>query len=70
MVAINKILLPECTGGGCGGDSDICTDSRVHRRNAENRVPATRNHRRTQPLGAITKSLSITVGDPCGRSGK
>ena len=50
MVAINKILLPECTGEGCGGKAGICTDSRVHRRNAENRVPATRNRCRTQPL--------------------
>jgi RHS repeat-associated protein len=50
MVAINKILLPECAGGWCGGDTDICTDSRVHRRNAENRAPATRNHRQAQPL--------------------
>ncbi len=70
MVAINKILLPEAAGEGCSGGSGTCADGRVHRRNAENRVPATRNHRRTQPLGAITKSLSITVGDPCGRSGK
>ena len=46
MVAINKILLPECTGEGCGGETGTCTDSRVHRRSAENRVPATRNHRR------------------------
>ena len=50
MVAINKILLPECTGEGCGGDTGTCTDSRVHLRNAQDRVPATRNHRRTQPL--------------------
>jgi hypothetical protein len=49
MVAINEILLPECTGEGCGGDNDICTDSRVHHRNAENRAPTTRNHCRTQP---------------------
>ena len=45
MVAINEILLPECTGGECGGDNNICTDSRVHHRNAENRAPVTRNHR-------------------------
>ena len=50
MVAMNKILLPECAGGWCGGDTDTCRDSRVHRHNAENRVPATRNHCRTQPL--------------------
>ena len=50
MVAINKILLPEYTGGGCGGETDICTDRRVHRRNAENRAPATRSRCRTQPL--------------------
>ncbi len=50
MVAINKILLPGCTGEGCGGETGTCTDSRVHHRNAESRVPATRNHRRTQPL--------------------
>jgi hypothetical protein len=51
MVAINEILLPECTGEECGGETDICTDSRVHHRNAENRVPATRNHRRAPILG-------------------
>jgi hypothetical protein len=51
MVAINEIPLPECAGEGCGGDSDICTDSRVHHRNTENRVPATRNHRRTVAFG-------------------
>ncbi len=50
MVAINKILLPECAGEGCGGDTDVCTDSRVHRRNAEIRVPTTRNRCPTQPL--------------------
>ena len=50
MVAINKILLPECIGGGRGGETDICTDSRVHRRNPENRVSTTRSHRPTQPL--------------------
>ena len=43
MVAINKILLSECTGEGCGGDTDICTDSRVHPGNAKtgHRQPAT-----------------------------
>jgi RHS repeat-associated protein len=51
MVAINKILLPECTGEGCGGDTDVCTDSRIHRRNAESRVPATRNHLRAVAFG-------------------
>ena len=51
MVAINVILLPECTGEECGGDNDICTDSRVHHRNAENRAPVTRNHRRAPSLG-------------------
>jgi hypothetical protein len=51
MVAVNKILLPGCTVEGCGGDTDICTDSRAHRRNAEDRAPTTRNHRRAQPLG-------------------
>ncbi len=50
MVAINKILLSECTGEGCGGETGTCRDSRVHRRNAENRAPATRSHCRTQPL--------------------
>ena len=50
MVAINKSLLTECAGEGCGGETGTCPDSRVHRRNAENRVPATRNRRRTQPL--------------------
>jgi RHS repeat-associated protein len=45
MVAINVILLPECTGEGCGGDNEICTDSRVHHHNAESRAPVTRNHR-------------------------
>ena len=51
MVAINEILLPECTGEGCDGDNDICTDSRVHYRNAENRAPVTRNHRSAPTLG-------------------
>jgi RHS repeat-associated protein len=50
MVAINEIPLPECADEGCGGDTDICTDSRIHHRNAENRVPTTRSHRRTRPL--------------------
>ena len=45
MVAINVILLRECSGEECGGETDICTDSRVHHRNAENRAPVTRNHR-------------------------
>ncbi len=51
MVAINEILLPECTGEECGGDNDICTNSRVHRGNAENRAPITRNHRSAPILG-------------------
>ena len=51
MVAINEILLRECAGEGCGGDNDICTDSRVHHRNAENRAPVTRNHRSAPILG-------------------
>ena len=50
MVAINKILLPECTSEGCGGEIGTCTDRRVHRRNAEDRVPTTRNRRQAQPL--------------------
>ncbi len=50
MVAINKILLPECTSEGCGGETGVRTDSRAHRRNAENRVPATRNRRSTVAL--------------------
>ena len=51
MVAINVILLPQCTGEECGGDNDICTDSRVHHRNSENRAPVTRNHRSAPILG-------------------
>ena len=51
MVAINKILMLGCTGEECGGDNDICTDSRVHHRNAENRAPTTRNHRSAPNLG-------------------
>jgi RHS repeat-associated protein len=51
MVAINEVLLRECTGEECGGDNDICTDSRVHHRNAENRAPVTRNHRGAPNLG-------------------
>jgi hypothetical protein len=51
MVAIGKTLLPEGTGEECGGDTDVCTDSRVHRRSAENRVPATRNHLRAVAFG-------------------
>ncbi len=50
MVAINKIMLPDCTAERCGGEIGTCADSRVHRRNAENRAPATRNHRQAQPL--------------------
>ena len=50
MVAINKILPPECTGEGCGGETGTCTDSPIHRGNAENRAPTTRNHRQAQPL--------------------
>ena len=46
MVAINEILLPECTGEGWGGDNDIRTDSRVHRRNADWSTPPAG----TQPL--------------------
>ena len=51
MVAINEILSPECTGEECGGDNDICTDSRVHHRNAENRAPVNRNRRSAPILG-------------------
>ena len=50
MVAINKIPLPESNGEGCGGDTDVCTDGRVHR-NAENRAPTTRNRCRGVALG-------------------
>jgi RHS repeat-associated protein len=51
MVAIDEILLRECTGEECGGDNDICTDSRIHHRGAENRAPVTRNHRSAPSLG-------------------
>ena len=51
MVAINVTLLSGCTGKECGGDSDTCTDSRVHQRNAENRAPVTRNHRSAPIFG-------------------
>ena len=51
MVAINEILLRECTGEECGGDNNICTDSRVHHRSAENRAPVTRNRRSVPSLG-------------------
>ena len=51
MVAINENLLPECTGEECGGDNEICTDSRVHHCNAENRAPVIRNHRGAPTLG-------------------
>ena len=50
MVAINEIPLPECAGEGCGGETGTCTDSPIHRGNAENRAPTTRNHRQAQPL--------------------
>ncbi len=50
MVAINKILMLGCTGEGCGGDKDICADSRIHHCNSENRAPVTRNHRSTPSL--------------------
>ena len=51
MVAISEILLSECTGEECGGDNEVCTDSRVHRGNAENRAPVTRNYRSAPSLG-------------------
>ncbi len=51
MVAINKIPLPENTGEGCGGVTGACPYSRVHRRNADNRAPTNRNHRRAVILG-------------------
>jgi hypothetical protein len=51
MVAINEILLPECTGEGCSGETGTCPDSRVHRRNAEDRAPVTGNHRGAPSLG-------------------
>ena len=63
MVAINKVLLPERTGEGCGGATGTCTDSRVHRRNAENRAPATRN-----PLRAVAFGRWLTR-DPIGYQG-
>ena len=63
MVAINEILLPECTGEGCGGDNEISTDSRVHHRKAENRAPVTRNHRSAPTLGRWL------TPDPIGYSG-
>jgi hypothetical protein len=79
MVAINKILLPGCTGEGCGGETGTCTDSRVHRRNAENRVPATRNHRSTvalnrwlarDPIGyrGGINLYGYVAGQPAGRT--
>ncbi len=46
MVAIDEILLRECTGEGWGGGTQICTDSRVHRRNADWSTPPAG----TQPL--------------------
>ena len=63
MVAIDEILLSECTGGECGGDSDTCTDSRIHQRNAENRATVTRNHRGAPNLG------SRPTRDPIGYQG-
>ena len=63
MVAINKILLPERNGEGCGGDTDVCTDSRVHGRSAESRAPATRNHRSAPILGRWL------IRDPIGYQG-
>jgi RHS repeat-associated protein len=50
MVAINEIPLPGCAVEGCGGDTDVCTDGRVHR-NAENRAPTIRNRCRGVALG-------------------
>jgi hypothetical protein len=79
MVAINKILLPVCTGEGCAGDNDICTDSRVHHRGAENRAPVARNHRRApspdqwltrDPIGcpgAIARPFNKRYQGICGR---
>ena len=57
MVAINDILLPECTGEECGGDNEVCTDSRVHRGGAENRAPVTRNYR-SAPIPGLCEPLS------------
>ncbi len=51
MVAINKILLLGCTGEGCGGETGTCTDSPIHRGNAEDRAPTTRNRCRGVNLG-------------------
>ena len=62
MVAINEILLRECSGEECGGETDICTDSRVHHRNAENRAPVTRN-RRSAP--ARYDSVVNSILRPC-----
>jgi hypothetical protein len=50
MVAINNVLLPECTGEGCGGETGIGMGNRYRHCNTHNRVPATRNHRQAQPL--------------------
>ena len=50
MIAINKTLLPGCTGEGCSGETGTCTDSPIHRGNAENRAPTTRSHRRAVAL--------------------
>ena len=63
MVATNEILLPECTGEECAGDNDICTDSRVQHRNAENRAPVARKHR-SAPIPS-----SWLTRDPIGYQG-
>jgi RHS repeat-associated protein len=51
MIAINKILLPGCTGEGCGGDIGIGMGNRYRHCNTHNRAPATRNYLRAVTLG-------------------
>jgi hypothetical protein len=68
MVAINKILLPVCTGEEFDGETDICTDSRIHHCNSENRAPVTRNHRSTPGLRILKADTSYGIHVPGRRA--
>jgi RHS repeat-associated protein len=50
LTAEDKVKGPFARTDSCACDNDICTDSRVHHRDAENRAPVTRNHRSAPSL--------------------
>jgi hypothetical protein len=47
----DEVMSPFARTDPCAGDNDVCTDSCVHHRNAENRAPVIRNHRGAPILG-------------------